>query len=109
MATTPQKPGSERLAQRLRNLRGSLTQEQAAVQADVSLSTWQNIERCKTRVQPAILRRISKEFAVSFDELWELATSAPQPVDERFTDAELERLAARLAPMIARHLKRQLD
>jgi len=108
MPTTPDKPGSERLAQRLRNLRGSLTQEQAAVQADISLSTWQNIERRKTRGQPAILRRISKGFAVSFDELWELAGTT-QPVDERFTDAELERLAARLAPMIARHLKRQLD
>ena len=108
MATTPERPGSERLAKRLRNLRGSLTQEQAAVQADISLSTWQNIERCKTRGQPAILRRISKGFAVSFEDLWDLA-AAPQPVDERFTDAELERLAARLAPMIARHLKRQLD
>lgn len=109
MATTPDKPGSERLAQRLRNLRGSLTQEQAAIQADMSLSTWQNYERCKSRAQPALLRRISKGFGVSFDELWELATTSPQPVDERFTDAELERLAARLAPMIARHLKRQLD
>ena len=54
------------------------------------------------------LRRIADGFAVDYDELWELV-AGPRPVDERFTDAELDRLAARLAPMIARHLRHQLD
>ena len=108
MTNTPEKPGSERLATRLRNLRGSLTQEEAARQAKISFGTWQNLERCKTRGQPMTLRRIADGFGVDYNELWEMV-AGPQPVDERFTDAELERLAARLAPMIARHLKRQLD
>ena len=108
MDESPEKPGSERLAQRLRSLRGSLSQQQAARQAKISTGTWQNLERCTHRAQPLTLMRIAEGFAVEYDELWSYVVEN-KPVDERFTDAELERLAARLAPMIARHLKRQLD
>ena len=108
MANTPETTGSERLAQRLRSLRGSLSQQQAAAQAGISAGTWQNLERCETRAQPLTLKRIADGFAVEYDELWSYVVEN-KPVDERFTDAELGRLAVRLAPMIARHLRHQLD
>lgn len=108
MAKPPERTGSERLAERLRSLRGSLSQQQAAEQAGISHGTWQNLERAITRAQPLTLKRIANGFAVDYDELWSYVVEN-KPVDERFTDAELERLAARLAPMIARHLRRQID
>jgi len=108
MPQTPENKGSQKLAERLRAMRGGLTQEQAAAQGDVSLRTWQNYEHAKNRAQPAQVQRIARGFAVDFDELWDLVEEQ-RPLNERFTDQELERLAVRLAPMIAAHLRRQLD
>jgi transcriptional regulator with XRE-family HTH domain len=108
MAEKPENTGSTKLAERLRAMRAGLTQQQAAMQADVNLRTWQNLEHAKTRAQPVTVQRIAKGFAVSFDDLWALVVDQ-RPLEERFTDEELNRLAARLAPMIAQHLDRQRD
>jgi transcriptional regulator with XRE-family HTH domain len=108
MAEKPENTGSAKLAERLRAMRAGLTQQQAAMQADVNLRTWQNLEHAKTRAQPVTVQRIAKGFAVSFDDLWALVVDQ-RPLEERFTDEELNRLAARLAPMIAAHLDRQRD
>jgi transcriptional regulator with XRE-family HTH domain len=102
MPSGANKQGSERLAARLRSLRGHLTQQEACVVAGISLATWQNLERGNTRAQPATLRRIAEGFDVDQRELYDLVSDTP--VDERFTDAELDRLAERLAPLIARRL-----
>jgi transcriptional regulator with XRE-family HTH domain len=107
MPETPSKVGSKRLAGQLRTLRGHLTQEEAAGVAGISLQTWQNLERAKTRAQPATLRRIAEGFDVDQRELYDLVSDTP--VDERFTDEELDRLAARLAPMISRRLAKLID
>jgi transcriptional regulator with XRE-family HTH domain len=104
MPSAANKQGSKRLASHLRALRGHLTQQEACVQAGISLATWQNLERGNTRAQPATLRRIAEGFDVEPRELYDLVSDTP--IDERFTDEELDRLAERLAPLIARRLAR---
>jgi len=108
MEESPENTGSKKLAERLRAMRAGLTQQQAAMQADVNLRTWQNLEHAKTRAQPVTVQRIAKGFAVDFDDLWGLVVDQ-RPLEERFTDEELNRLAARLAPMIAAHLDHRRD
>lgn len=103
--TTPQNPGSERLADRLVALRGGLTQTEAALRAGISHGTWQNLERQKVRAQPMTLRRIADGFAISYDELWSYVEDTP--LSERFSDAELDALARRLAPLIAQYLQQR--
>lgn len=96
--------GSARLAAHLKSLRGGLTQAEAGARAGVSPNTWQNLERAKFRPQPSTLRRIADGFNVSYEDLWSYFED--RPLAERFTDAELDRLARRLAPMLAEYLKR---
>ena len=104
MPQKPPKPGSTKLAAKLRALRGPLTQQEAAHVAKISFKTWENLERRNTRAQPATLRRIAEGFDIDARELYDLISDTP--VDERFTDKELDRLAERLAPLIARRLAR---
>ena len=108
MAESPAKPGSKKLAERLRALRAGLTQGQAAAQAGIAVRTWQKLEYAEHRAQPMTLQRIAQGFAVSFDDLWDLVVDQ-RPLEERFTDEELNRLAVRLAPLIAEHLDRLRD
>jgi transcriptional regulator with XRE-family HTH domain len=108
MNESPENKGSKKLAERLRAMREGLTQQQAAMQAGVNLRTWQNLEHAKTRAQPVTVQRIAEGFAVSFDDLWNLVVDQ-RPLEERFTDEELNRLASRLAPMIAIHLNLRRD
>jgi len=97
--------GSERLAERLKSLRGALTQDQAAARADISENTWMNLELAHTRAQPRTIQRIARGFEVDYDELWSYVVDTP--LHERFSDEELDRLAARLAPLIADRLRQQ--
>lgn len=97
--------GSERLAARLKQLRGGLTQSQAGERAGISGNTWQNLERGMVRPQPITLQRIATGFGIEYSELWSYVDD--QPLVERFSDEELDRLALRLAPLIAQHLKSQ--
>mgnify|MGYP000750583080 CR=1 FL=1 len=97
--------GSERLATRLKALRGALTQEQAAARAGISGNTWQNLERAVTRANPSTVQRIAQGFDLDYDELWSYVVDTP--LHERFTDEELDRLAARLAPLLAARLRQQ--
>lgn len=97
--------GSERLAARLRALRGALTQDQAAARAGISGNTWQNLERAVTRANPSTVQRIAAGFEIDYEELWGYVVDLP--LHERFTDEELDRLAARLAPLIADRLRQQ--
>jgi transcriptional regulator with XRE-family HTH domain len=99
-----QKIGSPKLAAKLRELRGDLTQWDAATKAGVSPGTWQNIERQVTRAQGITLKRISDGFGVPIEELRDLTDDSE--IVQRFTDEELQRLAERLAPMIAIELGR---
>jgi transcriptional regulator with XRE-family HTH domain len=92
------------LANRLRSLRGGLTQTEAALRCGINSGTWQNLERAVGRPQPATVRRIAQGFSEPFDALW--AYVEDTPLEERFTDEELDRLARRLAPMIAQYLQR---
>lgn len=101
MATRGQ--GSERFAARLRALRGGLTQTEAAVRCGISHGTWQNLERAIGRPQPATVRRVAEGFGEPFDDLWSYVEDTP--LQERFTDEELDRLARRLAPMLAQYLR----
>ena len=96
--------GSERLATKLRSLRGGLTQADAAQRAGISEATWQNLERSMTRGQPATLRRIADGFGMTFEELWSYVED--RPLAERFTAAELDELAKRLAPLLAVEIRR---
>jgi len=107
MAQPPPKPGSTKLAAKLKALRGPLTQAEAAHVAGISFKTWENLERRNTRAQPATLRRIAEGFSVDLRDLYDLVSDTP--VDERFTDEELDRLAERLAPLIARRVARLLE
>ena len=100
----PTKVGSEKLAAKLKQLRGEMTQEQAAAKAGVSMSTWQNIELQKFRAAPITLRRISEGFGVNIDDLRDLTDDSA--VIQRFSDEELQRLAERLAPALALELVR---
>ena len=97
--------GSARLATRLKSLRGGLTQAQAASRSKISEATWQNLERAVVRPQPITVQRIADGFSMSFDDLWSYVDDTPP--SERFTDAELDRLAARIAPLIAAELRRR--
>ena len=101
------RPGSQRLAARLKTLRGGLSQQDSAYRAGINASTWQNLELCKTRAQPVTLQRIAEGFGIDFDELWGYVDD--RPLDERFTDDEIERLAARLAPLIAGRIVKTLN
>jgi len=101
-----QKPmGSDRLAARLKQLRGGLTQFQAGERAGIAGTTWQNLERSMVKPQPITLQRIANGFGIEYAELWSYVDD--QPLVERFTDEELDRLAMRLAPLIAQHLRSQ--
>jgi transcriptional regulator with XRE-family HTH domain len=101
-----QKPaGSDRLAARLKQLRGGLTQQQAGERAGINGNTWQNLERSMVKPQPITLQRIANGFGVEYAELWSYVDD--QPLVERFSDEELDRLAMRLAPLIAQHLRSQ--
>lgn len=100
---TTRAEGSDRLAARLKALRGALTQTEAAARAGVSHGTWQNLERAIGRPQPATVRKIALGFGESFDSLWSYVEDTP--LVERFTDEELDRLARRLAPLLAQYLR----
>jgi transcriptional regulator with XRE-family HTH domain len=101
-----QKPaGSDRLAARLKQLRGGLTQQQAGERAGINGNTWQNLERSMVKPQPITLQRIANGFGVEYAELWSYVDD--QPLVERFSDEEIDRLAMRLAPLIAQHLRSQ--
>lgn len=105
MASGSDKPGSKLLADKLRELRGGMTQPEAALKAKISLKTWQNLEEQEVaNPWPTTLRKIAEAFGLDADELW--SYSDPRPLVERFSDEELDRLAARLAPLLALHLKR---
>lgn len=105
MPTNPSTQGSKLLADKLRELRGPLSQAEAAIKAGISLRTWQNIERqLVDHPWPATLRKIASAFDTDPDELWALQDA--RPLVERFSDEELDRLASRLAPLLAHHLKR---
>jgi transcriptional regulator with XRE-family HTH domain len=97
--------GSDRLAARLKQLRGGLTQQQAGERAGINGNTWQNLERSMVKPQPITLQRIANGFGVEYAELWSYVDD--QPLVERFSDEELDRLAMRLAPLIAQHLRLQ--
>jgi len=100
-----EKVGSNRLAARLKQLRGGLTQNQAAERATISGATWQHLERALVRPQPITLQRIATGFGIDYIELWSYVDD--RTLSERFSDEELDRLALRLAPLIAQHLKSQ--
>ena len=73
------------------------------MRAGISHGTWQNLERCIGRPQPATVRRIAEGFGETFDELWSYVEDTP--LVERFSDEELDRLARRLAPLLAQYLR----
>lgn len=105
MAPQEAKTGSKLLADKLRELRGPLSQPEAAIRSGVSPKTWQNIEnQMVDHPWPSTLRKIADAFGVDADELWALQDA--RPLVERFSDEELDRLAARLAPLLALHLRR---
>ena len=105
MPSDQTKTGSERLATKLRSLRGGITQADAAQRAGISEATWQNLERAVTRGQPSTLRRIADGFGMTFEELWSYVEN--RPLAERFTPEELDKLAKRLAPLIAVGINRR--
>ena len=68
-------------------------------------SSWTRIHPLKRSLSLfRIGRRIAQGFSEPFDALW--AYVEDTPLEERFTDEELDRLARRLAPMIAQYLQR---
>ena len=88
------------IGRRLRELRGGLTQAQAAERAGITKAAWQLIETGKTQNPSSrTLKGIAKAFGVSFDSLYAYVDRLPSV--ERFTDEELDRLAVRLAPFVA--------
>jgi len=104
-------PELAKFAKRIRALRGTLTQAQAAQRAGCSERTWQNYERQLTKPRPDQIRFIAGAFGPSdpkamFEELHSLAYGPMLELEDRFTDAELDRLAARLAPFLAEYLTR---
>ena len=107
MAGQIPRPGSAKLGAKLIELRQGLTQEQAAVKAGISLGTWQNIERAKSGGFPSTLRKIEQAFGLKEREL--ASYRDDRPLVDRYTDAELLRLAKRLAPLIAQELRHQKD
>jgi len=103
----------EPLGRRIRALRGNLTQIEAAERADISSATWQHLELAKHRANSRTLKRISRAFGGSdweslWKELMELSTPTV-PLEERFTNEELDRLAVRLAPFLAEALVPELE
>ena len=105
MTPSKDRPGSKLLADKLRELRGSITQPEAAIRAGISFRSWQKLENQETAQPKATtLRKIADAFGADPDELWSYAD--PRPLVERFSDEEIDRLAARLAPLLALHLKR---
>lgn len=105
MGANEQRQGSARLGRRLRELRGPRTQAQAAVFAGVDLRTWQKLEIGEVQhPKGTTLRKIAEAFEIDLNDLWNLLDTTP--LAERFSDEELDRLAARLAPLLALHLRR---
>ncbi|MEI6446490.1 MAG: helix-turn-helix transcriptional regulator [Actinomycetes bacterium] len=91
------------IGRRLKQLRGGLTQKEAAARVGLHYSTWQKIELGVTaRPEAKNIRAIATGFGVDYDELWSYVDRLPAP--ERFTDEELDRLAIRLAPLLADRL-----
>lgn len=96
------------IGRKLKALRGGLTQEQAAERAGVTKAAWQLIESGKTQTPaPKTLQGIAAAFSVDLDELH--AFVDPLPTVDRFTDAELDRLAVRLAPFVADRIIEHID
>lgn len=94
-----------KLAAAVKRLRGALTQEQAAVRSGVSVKTWSSIERGQ-EPKKFTLVKIAREFDVDVEDLWQLTDDTP--LVERFSDEELDRLAMRLAPLVADEVARRL-
>lgn len=91
----------------LKAMRGTMTQKQAALNAGIAHSTWQKIELGLTQTpDPANLKKIADAFDVDYQQLLDYVQS---PVDlNRITDEEIDRLAARLAPVIAERVAKLL-
>ena len=102
------KPGSQKLARKLRELRGAMTQAEAAAYCELNLKTWENLERANVEdPKPKTLKAIAKAFEMPYEELWSYVDDTE--LVDRFTDEEIQRLAAALAPLIARQLRRLPD
>lgn len=88
------------IGRRLKDLRGGLTQAEAAERAGITKAAWQLIETGKTQHPSSkTLKGIAQAFSVDFDDLYAYVDRLPSA--ERFTDEELDRLAVRLAPFVA--------
>ena len=93
-------PNPTAIGRRLKELRGGLTQAEAAQRAGITKAAWQLIETGKTQHPSSkTLKGIAQAFGVDFDELYGYVDRLPTV--ERFTDEELDRLAVRLAPFVA--------
>lgn len=101
-STTPTQIGKA-----LKALRGTMTQKQAALNAGISHSTWQKIELgLTTRPDPANLKKIADAFDADYQQLLNMVHT---PVNfNQITDEEIDRLAARIAPVIAERVARLL-
>ena len=103
-----------RLAKRVRSLRGLHTQREAAEIAEISQATFQNIELGKNKSPHQLtLKRIARGFGGSdWEKLWRELMEYAHPVaplDERLTNQELDRLSRRLAPVLAKELLPELE
>lgn len=91
------------IGRKLRDLRGALTQAQAAERAGITKEAWQLIESGKTKTPaPKTLQGIARAFNEDPDVLANFVYLMPEA--QRFTDEELDRLAVRLAPLLAERL-----
>ena len=108
MPPKDQKPGSTKLARKLRELRGAMTQAEAAAYCKLNLKTWENLERANVEdPKPKTLKAIANAFEMPYEELWSYVDDTE--LVDRFTDEEIQRLAAALAPLVARQLRRLPD
>ena len=91
-------------------MRGALSQDEAAARARISRATWQNAELQLRRPWSKNLRSIAvafggKNWEELHQELFQLSHGMPEPIT-RLSDEELDRLATRLAPILAEELDR---
>ena len=103
-------PELKPFADKLKSLRGALSQEEAAHRAGISRATWQNAELQVRRPWTKNLRSIAKAFGGKnweelHEELFRLSHGMPEPIT-RLSDEELDRLATRLAPILAEEMNR---
>lgn len=102
-------PELVKFAERIKALRGTLTQAQAATRAGIGERTWQNYERCLSPGKQDQIRAVADAFGggdadALYDELWMLGHGPGVEIGDRFTDAELDRLAVRLAPFLSEQM-----